>query len=50
MKEFWLPTILAALLVIAALLGGLLYFQQQERASQALCAQGKAWGCPHPLP
>jgi len=50
MREFWLPTILAALLVIAALLGALVSFPQQERAGRALCAQGKAWGCPHPIP
>ncbi len=49
MREFWLPAILAALIVIGTLLGMLTYFQKQDQTARELCAQGKAWGCPHPL-
>ena len=50
MRDFWLPTILAALIVIGAILGTFLYFQQKERISRERCAQGWVWECPGPTP
>jgi hypothetical protein len=47
-REFWLPTLLAALIVIAMLLGVTMYFQAERRSNRELCAQGKVWACPQP--
>ena len=50
MRDFWVPTILAALIVIGALLWLLVSVQRQDRVSQEACAQGRVWECPRPTP